>query len=171
MKSGLALTEHDVFLIRYWHLQNLRGLPLRFEPVTSCTPNPSSPIARHACDAAWPAFPYTYRPTDDDVVVRSSWVRVSKLYRPALWSCDHYVELVCYVYKNKNWRKSEVRYEILYQRFIMLDGPMHGMLIFVFGCQVFGQCNVMSLSDYTRPVTLLYCDCTNGWSHEHRAFA
>ena len=42
--------------------------PPGFEPVTSRTPNLWLPIARHACDAAWPALPYPYRPASDDVV-------------------------------------------------------------------------------------------------------
>ncbi len=55
------------YLIWNWHLQKW-GFPPGFEPRTSRTPNPSSAIARHACDAAWPAFLYPYRPTGDDVV-------------------------------------------------------------------------------------------------------
>ncbi len=31
-------------------------------------PNRWPPIARHACDAAWPVFLYPYRPTVDDIV-------------------------------------------------------------------------------------------------------
>ncbi len=45
------------YLIWNWHLQKW-GFPLGFERGTSHTPNSWSPIARHTCDAAWPAFPY-----------------------------------------------------------------------------------------------------------------
>ncbi len=45
------------YLIWNWHLQ-----------IMSRTLNPWSPVARHACDAARPAFLYPYRPTVDDVV-------------------------------------------------------------------------------------------------------
>ncbi len=54
------------YLIRYRHLQK-EGFPPGFEPVSSHTPNLWSPIARHACDAARPAFLYPYRPSGDDV--------------------------------------------------------------------------------------------------------
>ncbi len=55
------------YLIWNLHLQKW-GFPSEFEPRTSRTPNLWSPVARHACDAARPAFPYPYRPTGDDVV-------------------------------------------------------------------------------------------------------
>ncbi len=65
----LTLTDHDVSSLSHLILTpTKRGVPPGFEPLISRTPNPSSPIARHACDAARPAFPYLYRPTVDDVV-------------------------------------------------------------------------------------------------------
>ncbi len=44
------------------------GLPPGFEPVTSRTPNSSSPIARHACDAARPVSVPREADTGDDEV-------------------------------------------------------------------------------------------------------
>ncbi len=54
-------------IIWNWPLQKW-GFPLGVEPGTSHTPNLWSPIARHTCNTARPAFPYPYRPTGDDVV-------------------------------------------------------------------------------------------------------
>ena len=57
----------QLHLLWNWHLQKWE-FPPGFEPGTSRTLNPWSPIARHACDTSWPAFSYPYRPTGDEVV-------------------------------------------------------------------------------------------------------
>ena len=65
----LTVTDHDVSSLSHLKLiPSKRGILPGFEPLISRTPNPWSPVALHACDAAWPAFPYPNRPTVDNVV-------------------------------------------------------------------------------------------------------
>ena len=56
------------YLIWNWQLQK-GGFPRDLNP-WSLAPEPliTRIVARHACDAARPEFPYPYRPTGDDVV-------------------------------------------------------------------------------------------------------
>ena len=58
----LTLTDNDVSISFETDAYKKGGSP-GFEPLISRTPNPWSPVARHACDTARPAFPYLYRPT------------------------------------------------------------------------------------------------------------
>ncbi len=68
--EAITLTDQNIFFFSFeTDTYKKGGVPSGFEPLMPTrTSNPWSPIARHTCDTAQPAFPNPYRLIIDDVV-------------------------------------------------------------------------------------------------------